>query len=158
MSRRDGDVLPLTAAQREIWLAEQGSRTPIPGYRVGECLAIHGPVDRALFDTALRRVVHEVDALHVTFADDGDDPRQILRESWDWEPAHLDLATESAPRAAALAWMERDLARPLDLTRDPLFGHALIRLSASEYLWYLTYHHIVLDAISSSMVRQRVGE
>ncbi|WP_228123236.1 non-ribosomal peptide synthetase [Streptomyces olivaceus] len=158
LSRRDGDALPLTAAQREIWLAEQSSRTPIAGYRVGECLEIHGPVDRELFETALRRVVDEVDALHVTFADDGEGPRQILRESWDWAPAHLDLGGEPEPRAAALAWMERDLQRPLDLTRDPLFGHALIKASPTEYLWYLNYHHLVLDAISSSMLRQRVGE
>ncbi|WP_328952343.1 amino acid adenylation domain-containing protein (plasmid) [Streptomyces sp. NBC_00184] len=158
MSRRDGDVLPLTAAQREIWLAEQSSRTPIPGYRVGECLEIHGPVDPELFEAALRRVVEEVDALHVTFVDGGEGPRQVLRESWDWAPVHLDLGTEPDPRAAAMDWMKRDLARPLDLGRDPLFGHALIRLSATEFLWYLNYHHVVLDAISSSMVRQRVGE
>ncbi|MFD7829167.1 amino acid adenylation domain-containing protein [Kitasatospora sp. NPDC059803] len=158
MSRRDGDVLALTAAQREIWLAEQRSRTPIPGYRVGECLEIHGPVDPDLFETALRRVVDEVDALHVTFVDGGDGPRQILRETWDWAPAHLDLSGEPAPRAAAMEWMERDLMRPLDLARDPLFGHALVKLSPTEFLWYLNYHHVVLDAISSSMVRQRVGE
>ncbi|MCX5389115.1 non-ribosomal peptide synthase/polyketide synthase [Streptomyces sp. NBC_00094] len=158
MSRRDGDVLPLTAAQREIWLAEQHSRTPIPGYRVGECLEIHGPVDPELFEAALRLVVDEVDALHVTFVDDGEGPRQILRETWDWAPVHLDLGAEPDPRAAAMNWMERDLARPLDLARDPLFGHALIRLSPTEFLWYLNYHHLVLDAISSSMVRQRVGE
>ncbi|WP_416875596.1 non-ribosomal peptide synthase/polyketide synthase [Kitasatospora sp. SC0581] len=158
MSRRDGDVLPLTGAQREIWLAEQRSRTPIPGYRVGECLEIHGPVDAGLFETALRRVVDEVDALHVTFVDDGEGPRQVLRETWDWAPAHLDLSEEPEPRAAALEWMERDLLRPLDLARDPLFGHALVRLSPTEYLWYLNYHHVVLDAISSSMVRGRVGE
>ncbi|WP_405944658.1 non-ribosomal peptide synthase/polyketide synthase [Streptomyces sp. NBC_00932] len=158
MSRRDGDVLPLTAAQREIWLAEQSSRTPIPGYRVGECLEIHGPVDPELFEAALRRVVDEVDALHVTFVDDGEGPRQILRETWDWAPVHLDLGTEPDPRAAAMDWMERDLARPLDLGRDPLFGHALIRLAPTEFLWYLNYHHVVLDAISSSMVRQRVGD
>ncbi|MGW2786856.1 amino acid adenylation domain-containing protein, partial [Streptomyces populi] len=158
MSRRDGGSLPLTAAQREIWLAEQSSRTPIPGYRVGECLEIHGPVDRELFETALRRVVDEVDALHVTFVDDGEGPRQVLRESWDWAPAHLDLSGEPDPRAAALEWMERDLLRPLDLARDPLFGHALIKASPTEYLWYLNYHHVVLDAISSSMLRRRVGE
>ncbi|MGW1467338.1 condensation domain-containing protein, partial [Streptomyces sp. NPDC002308] len=158
MSRRDGDVLSLTAAQREIWLAEQSSRTPIPGYRVGECLEIHGPVDPELFETALRLVVDEVDALHVTFVDDGEGPCQILRETWDWAPAHLDLESEPDPRAAAMRWMERDLARPLNLARDPLFGHALIRLSPTEFLWYLNYHHLVLDAISSSMVRQRVGE
>ncbi|MGX1543794.1 amino acid adenylation domain-containing protein, partial [Streptomyces adustus] len=158
MSRRDGEFLPLTAAQREIWLAEQRSRTPIPGYRVGECLEIHGPVDRELFETALRRVVDEVDALHVTFVDDGEGPRQVVRASWDWAPAHLDLSGEPDPRAAAVAWMERDLLRPLDLARDPLFGHALIEASPTEYLWYLNYHHVVLDAISSSMLRQRVGE
>ncbi|MFD7880229.1 amino acid adenylation domain-containing protein, partial [Streptomyces sp. NPDC059766] len=158
MPRRDGDSLPLTAAQREIWLAEQRSRTPIPGYRVGECLEIHGPVDRELFETALRRVVDEVDALHVTFVDDGEGPRQVVRESWDWAPVHLDLSGEPDPRAAALEWMERDLLRPLDLARDPLFGHALIKASPTEYLWYLNYHHVVLDAISSSMLRQRVGE
>ncbi|MER8101365.1 amino acid adenylation domain-containing protein, partial [Kitasatospora sp. NPDC094016] len=158
MSRRDGDALPLTAAQREIWLAEQSSRTPIPGYRVGECLEIHGPVDRELFETALRQVVDEVDALHVTFVDDGEGPRQVLRESWDWAPAHLDLSGEPDPRAAAEEWMERDLLRPLDLARDPLFGHALIKASPTEFLWYLNYHHVVLDAISSAMLRQRVGE
>ncbi|MFJ3788339.1 non-ribosomal peptide synthase/polyketide synthase [Kitasatospora sp. NPDC090091] len=158
MSRRDGDALPLTAAQREIWLAEQSSRTPIPGYRVGECLEIHGPVDRELFETALRRVVDEVDALHVTFVDDGEGPRQVLRESWDWAPVHLDLSGEPDPRAAAVQWMEQDLLRPLDLARDPLFGHALIEASPTEFLWYLNYHHVVLDAISSSMLRQRVGE
>ncbi|WP_224282082.1 non-ribosomal peptide synthetase, partial [Streptomyces sp. LS1784] len=158
MSRRDGDVLPLTAAQREIWLAEQRSRTPIPGYRVGECLEIHGPVEPALFEAALRRVVDEVDALHVTFVDDGEGPRQVLRATWDWAPAHLDLSGETAPRAAAMEWMERDLMRPLDLARDPLFGHALIRLSPTEFLWYLNYHHVVLDAISSALVRQRVAD
>ncbi|MEU4298932.1 non-ribosomal peptide synthase/polyketide synthase [Kitasatospora aureofaciens] len=158
MSRRDGDVLPLTAAQREIWLAEQRSRTPIPGYRVGECVEIHGPVDPELFERALHRVVDEVDALHVTFVDEGDGPCQILRATWDWAPAHLDLSGEPVPREAAVEWMRRDLMRPLDLARDPLFGHALVRLSATEYLWYLNYHHVVLDAISSSMVRQRVGE
>ncbi|MFF3195077.1 non-ribosomal peptide synthase/polyketide synthase [Streptomyces misionensis] len=158
MSRRDGDALPLTAAQREIWLAEQSARTPLTGYRVGECLEIHGPVDRELFETALRQVVDEIDALHVTFTDDGDGPRQILRENWDWAPAHLDLSAEPNPRAEAVRWMERDLLRPLDLARDPLFGHALIKASPTEYLWYLNYHHLVLDAISSSMLRQRVGE
>ncbi|MFJ9852283.1 non-ribosomal peptide synthase/polyketide synthase [Streptomyces sp. NPDC101150] len=158
MSRRDGDVLPLTAAQREIWLAEQRSRTAIPGYRVGECLEIHGPVDPELFETALRRVIDEVDALHVSFVDEGEGPRQVLRETWDWAPAHLDLSGEPTPRAAAMEWMERDLMRPLDLARDPLFGHALIRLSPTDFLWYLNYHHVVLDALSSSLVRQRVGE
>ncbi|WP_344641637.1 condensation domain-containing protein, partial [Kitasatospora cystarginea] len=158
MSRREGDALPLTAAQREIWLAEQRSRTVIPGYRIGEYLEIHGPVDPELFDTALRRVVGEVDALHVSFVDDGEGPCQLVHETVDWAPTHLDLSGEPEPRTAALEWMARDQTRPLDLARDPLFSHALIKLSPSHFLWYQNYHHLVMDGFGYALVRQRLAE
>ncbi|MFE7593352.1 amino acid adenylation domain-containing protein, partial [Kitasatospora sp. NPDC057512] len=157
MSRRDGDALPLTAAQREIWLAEQRARTAIPAYRIGEYLEIHGPVDPGLFEDALRRVVEETEALHVSFVEEGDGPRQVLREARDWAPAHLDLEGEPDPLAAALEWMAEDRLRPLDLARDPLFGHALIRLSPTRHLWYHTYHHLVMDGYGYALVRQRVA-
>ncbi|MEV7022837.1 amino acid adenylation domain-containing protein, partial [Kitasatospora sp. NPDC093558] len=160
MSRRDGDSLPLTAAQREIWLAEQRSRTVIGGYRIGEYLEIHGPVDAERFEAAVRRVVGEVDALHVGFVEDGDGPRQVVREARDRDgaPAFVDLSAEPAPLAAARAWMEEDRIRPLDLGRDPLFSLALIRLSPTRHLWYQSYHHLVMDGYGYALVRQRVAQ
>ncbi|MFF8594381.1 non-ribosomal peptide synthase/polyketide synthase [Streptomyces sp. NPDC015220] len=156
MSRHDGDSLPLTAAQREIWLAEQRAGTALDTYRIGDYLEVRGPVDAALFETALRRVVDEIDALHVSFVDDGQQPRQIVREAWDWAPRLLDLSAEPDPRAAALAWMARDRMRPLDLARDPLFGFALISLSPTHHLVYQTYHHLVMDGFGLSLVRRRL--
>ncbi|MFD9605198.1 amino acid adenylation domain-containing protein, partial [Streptomyces sp. NPDC059970] len=156
MSRRDGDSFPLTAAQREIWLAEQRARTALDAYRIGEYLEVHGPVDAELVETALRRVVDEIDALHVTFVHDGQEPRQVVRAAWDWEPTRLDLSSEPEPRAAALAWMARDRMRPLDLTRDPLFSFALISLSPVHHLLYQNHHHLVMDGFGLSLVRRRV--
>ncbi|MGW1658030.1 amino acid adenylation domain-containing protein, partial [Streptomyces atratus] len=156
MSRRDGDSFPLTAAQREIWLAEQRTRTALDAYRIGEYLEVHGPVDAELVETALRRVVDEIDALHVTFVHDGQEPRQVVRAAWDWEPTRLDLSSEPDPRAAALAWMARDRMRPLDLTRDPLFSFALISLSPVHHLLYQNHHHLVMDGFGLSLVRRRV--
>ncbi|MFE5096524.1 non-ribosomal peptide synthase/polyketide synthase, partial [Streptomyces sp. NPDC056638] len=156
MSRRDGDSFPLTAAQREIWLAEQRARTALDAYRIGEYLEVHGPVDAELVETALRRVVDEIDALHVTFVHDGQEPRQVVRAAWDWEPTRLDLSSEPDPRAAALAWMARDRMRPLDLTRDPLFSFALISLSPVHHLLYQNHHHLVMDGFGLSLVRRRV--
>ncbi|MFK0112654.1 condensation domain-containing protein, partial [Streptomyces sp. NPDC091217] len=158
MSRRDGDSLPLTAAQREIWLAEQRSRSAIPGYRIGEYLEIHGPVDAEQFEAAVRQVVGEVDALHVSFVEDGDGPRQVVRGSWDWAPVFLDLSAEPAPLAAARAWMDEDRFRPLDLGRDPLFSLALIRLSPTRHLCYQSYHHLVMDGYGYGLVRQRLAQ
>ncbi len=156
MSRRDGDTLPLTAAQREIWLAEQRAGTGLDAYRVGDYLEIHGPVDAALAEAALRRVVDETDALHVSFTDDGDEPRQVVRATWDWRPRLLDLGSEPDPRAAALAWMAQDRTRPLDLARDPLFSLALISLSPTRHLLYQSYHHLVMDGFGLSLVRRRL--
>ncbi|WP_413754280.1 non-ribosomal peptide synthase/polyketide synthase [Streptomyces sp. R-74717] len=155
MSRRDGDALPLTAAQREIWLAEQRAGTALDAYRIGDCLEVHGPVDARLFETAVRRVVDEIDALHVSFVDDGQEPLQVVRGAWDWEPRLLDLSSEPDPRAAALAWMARDRMRPLDLSRDPLFSFALISLSPAHHLLYQNHHHLVMDGFGLSLVRRR---
>ncbi|MBV2155097.1 non-ribosomal peptide synthetase, partial [Kitasatospora sp. SUK 42] len=157
MSRRDGDVLPLTAAQREIWLAEQRARTALDIYRIGDYLEVHGPVDAELFATVLRRVVEEIDSLHVSFVDDGQGVRQVVRAAWDWEPALLDLSAEPDPRAAALAWMAQDRKRPLDLARDPLFSLALLSLSPTCHIVYQNYHHLVMDGFGQSLVRRRMA-
>ncbi|MFB7455143.1 non-ribosomal peptide synthase/polyketide synthase [Streptomyces sp. NPDC056188] len=158
MSRRDGAALPLTAAQRELWLAEQASIGVIPAYRIGEYLEIHGPVDGTLFEAALRQVVDEVDALHVRFADSAGSPTQVLRATTDWRLPHVDLSHEASPRAAALAWIAADRARPLDLTRDPLFSYALFRLAPDRFLWYQGYHHLVMDGYGYSLVARRLAE
>ncbi|MFD8804341.1 amino acid adenylation domain-containing protein, partial [Streptomyces sp. NPDC059597] len=156
MSRRDGDTLPLTAAQREIWLAEQRARTALDAYRIGDCLEVHGPVDAQVFTDAMRRVVDEIDALHVNFVDDGQEPLQVVREAWDWEPHLLDLSAETDPLAAARAWMAQNRMRSLDLSRDPLFSFALIRLAPAHHLVYQNHHHLVMDGFGLSLVRRRL--
>ncbi|MFJ3310951.1 non-ribosomal peptide synthase/polyketide synthase, partial [Streptomyces sp. NPDC086549] len=158
MPRRDGAALPLTAAQREIWLAEQAASAVIPGYRIGECLEIHGPVDVALFEAALHQVVDETDALHVRFTEGEDGPSQILRATTDWGLTFLDVSGETSPHAAVLGWIAADRARPLDLARDPLFSHALFQLAPDRFLWYHGYHHIVMDGYGFSLVVRRLAE
>ncbi|MFF1792425.1 amino acid adenylation domain-containing protein, partial [Kitasatospora sp. NPDC058243] len=158
MSRRDGDTLPLTAAQREIWLAEQRARTAIPAYRIGDYLEIHGPVDPDLFATALRRVVDEVDALHVRFVDGAEGPHQVVRAHTRWQPAQVDVSGEAAPLAAAREWMDRDRRRPLDLARDPLFRYALITLAPDRCVFYQSYHHLVMDGFGYAVVGRRVAQ
>ncbi|WP_143064550.1 non-ribosomal peptide synthetase, partial [Streptomyces colonosanans] len=158
MSRRDGAALPLTAAQREIWLAEQASNGVIPAYRIGEYLEIHGPVDGAVFEAALHQVVDEIDALHVRFAEDADGPTQVLRATTDRLLPYLDFSRETSPRAAALTWIAADRARPLDLARDPLFSYALFKLAPDHYIWYQGYHHLVMDGYGYSLVARRLAE
>jgi pristinamycin I synthase-2 len=149
-------ALPLSAAQREIWFAEQRLSAGSV-YRVAEYVEILGPLDPALFEAALRQVVEEADALHVRFAETPDGPEQVVERFANWPMHHLDVSGEPDPEAAAQALMSADLVRPADLTRGPLFSYALIRTGPERFLWYEGYHHIVIDAYGSWLIARRVA-
>ncbi|MFC9502177.1 amino acid adenylation domain-containing protein [Streptomyces sp. NPDC057002] len=149
---------PLLPAQEGIWTGQQLDADS-PAYNTAEYAHIHGPMDTSAFDAALHHVVAETEALNVAFvADDQGRPWQIDAPATGWRPHMADLTTEPDPHAAALAWMDQDMARPVDLTRGPLFGHALLRIDQEEYLWYHRVHHIALDGFGLSLVARRVAQ
>ncbi|MFC4500800.1 MULTISPECIES: amino acid adenylation domain-containing protein [Streptomyces] len=149
---------PLLAAQEGIWTGQRLDPDS-PAYNTAEYAHIHGPVDPAVLDAALHHVVAETEALNVAYAvDDEDRPWETPAPAGDWRLHTTDLTDEPDPHTAALAWMDADLARPVDLTRGPLFGHALLRIAPREYLWYHRVHHIALDGFGLALVARRVAE
>ncbi|GAX58148.1 non-ribosomal peptide synthetase [Streptomyces olivochromogenes] len=149
---------PLLAGQEGIWTGQQLDPDS-PAYNTAEYVLIEGPVDTAVFDEALHHVVAETEALNVAFVvDDQGRPWQAAAPVGDWRLHTEDLTTEPAPHAAALAWMTEDMARPVDLARGPVFGHALLRTAPEQYLWYHRVHHIALDGFGLSLVARRVAQ
>ncbi|HEY1011955.1 MAG TPA: condensation domain-containing protein, partial [Herpetosiphonaceae bacterium] len=147
--------LPLTAAQRGIWLGQQlDPASPI--YNTGECLELAGPLDDAAFEGALRQAVAEAEALRVRFLPGADGPEQAPADD-DWPLHRLDFGGLPAPRAAAEDWMRSVLAQPADLERGPLFVQALIRLAPDRHLWYQQIHHAVTDGFGCSLIQRRVA-
>jgi nonribosomal peptide synthetase DhbF len=128
-----GEALPLTAAQLGIWFAQKLDPQS-SAYNIGEYLDIQGPVDPDVFERALGIVVREAETLGVHFVEQSGEPRQILGT-----PAvallKLDYTGKTEPVSAAEAWMLTNLARPVDLTRGPLFQFALIKISEARWLW-----------------------
>jgi len=152
LSDRDGVALPLSVAQREIWFAEQRLNTVNRVYKTGGYVEIYGLVDPVLFEVALRRVVGEVDALHVRFVEGSDGPRQIVEPLSEWLMPVIDVSEEPDPNTAAQAWMGADVARPMDLARDQLFSYALIKLRPDWFFWYQGDHHIVMGRFGFSLI------
>ncbi|MFD7412521.1 amino acid adenylation domain-containing protein [Kitasatospora purpeofusca] len=156
--------VPLLATQAAIWYA-QALDPDSPVYNTGDAVEITGPLDAALFESALRRTVDEADALSaVVVAEDPDTedadpaPRQRLAPGRPWTLHHLDLRAEADPEAAAEAWMRADLARPVDLAEGPLFTQALIRLAEDRHWWYQRVHHLAVDAYALTLLTGRVAE
>ena len=148
-------VLPLTAAQCEVWLAQQLDPTS-PAYNIGEYIEIHGSLDIALFERALRQVIDEAEALQVQVTGEG--TTQTLGTPPSWSLPVFDLSAEPDARGTAEAWMRSDIARPADLTCGPLFGFALFKASRQRFFWYARYHHILMDGYSMWLIARRLSD
>ncbi|MGW7428025.1 amino acid adenylation domain-containing protein [Streptomyces sp. NPDC054861] len=150
--------LPLLAAQREIWFAEQRLSDGNSVYQVGEYVDVQGEFDTEIFERALRSVVADLDTVHSRFRQDRGRVTQTIDQDRPWELRAVDLSGAGDLQAEADAWMRRELSRPTDLTDGPLFRFALLRLGPERHLWYQNYHHIAMDAYGSSLVSRRVAE
>ncbi|MGW1991933.1 amino acid adenylation domain-containing protein [Embleya sp. NPDC001921] len=157
---REGAVsrtLPLTSAQREFWLAEQRSPGGGAAYRVAECVEIHGPVDAALFEAALRQTVSETEAVGARVIEGEDGPVQVVDAGPDLSLPCVDLSRDACPEAAAREWMTADMDTPMDVSRGPLFRFALLRLGTDRWWWYGSSHHLVMDGFGFALVARRVA-
>lgn len=129
-----------------------------PQQRIGEYLEIHGPIDNSVFEAAMRRTIAEASPFHARFTVEAGVPWQVLDLAADWSFPVLDVSGEADPLAAAEAWMRADLARPMDLTRGPLFSYALFTLGPERSVWYLSAHHVIADGHTGALIAQRVAE
>ncbi|MFT2019869.1 amino acid adenylation domain-containing protein [Streptomyces sp. 796.1] len=149
--------LPLSNGQNEIWFSQQLDPESTQ-FRIGEYVEIHGPIDPRLMESAIRQAVAEAEPLNSRFGDEGGVPWQVCEPLTEWDFPVLDVSAEADPDAAAEEWMRADLARVLDLTRDPLFRYALFKLGPERFAWYQGLHHIVTDAAGGALVARRTAE
>ena len=148
-----GERLPLSAAQRRLWLAWQldpaGAAYSIPGG-----LSLRGEVDEQAVRTTLERLVARHDGLRSRFfeADGQVWQRSESASTYGWQ--QLDLRSLPAvDRERALRQRRDAEARePFDLTRGPLLRASLIRQEDEVWQLWLTLHHIAADGWSLNLL------
>ncbi|CAL9643563.1 Dimodular nonribosomal peptide synthase [Streptomyces sp. enrichment culture] len=158
MSLQEDARRPLSGAQEGLWYA--GRLAPdSAAYNTAEAVEVHGPLDTALFETALRRVVAEADTFALRFADTDDGPRcHPAPDADDWPLHRVDVSGAGDPEAAAWEHVRADLATPVDLEKGPLFAHTLLTLASDRHLWLLRAHHLLLDGYSYKLLGRRLAD
>lgn len=148
---------PLSAAQLGVWYAVK-SGTPVSAGNISQYTKIFGAIDPGLFETALRHVVVETEVLRVQFVERDDVPGQLIEQAADWSMTYHDLSSEADPVAAAEAWMHTEGRRPIDLCHGPFFAFALFKAAPEEFLWYVRYHHLMMDGFGAQLIARRVAD
>lgn len=142
---------PLTAAQREVWLAQQ-LLGPVP-LTVAQYVDLSGPLDLELYQRAARAAALELGA-YVRFTTVDGEPGQQLDHSIEDRIVVRDHSAEPDPYAAAMAWMRADQCAPFDLTVDPPIVTTVLRLGPTHHLLYTRAHHVALDGYGALRMQQ----
>jgi hypothetical protein len=149
--------LPLSAAQLGIWYAIKAG-TSASAFSIAEYTRIFGSVDKALFETALRQLISEVEVLRLRFFESDGAVRQRVAEPDEWRLSYFDVTQEADPLRSAETWMQADAAQPVSVEQWPLFGFALFKLRTNEFLWFFRSHHLTMDGYSGQVVTRRLAE
>ena len=146
----------LSTAQLGVWFAQHADPDS-PVYKVTGYVDITGPLNADRFRAALRQAVSEAEGLRARFGTDNGVPWQCFDDVPDDVCPVLDLTAEADPFTSADAWMRQWPAVTMDSTAAPLFRFALLRLSDDRSLWFMDYHHLVIDGAGVDILLGRLA-
>lgn len=148
---------PSTEAQREVWVASQMSTEASCAYIESVSLELAGPLDPALMERTIRKLVERHEGLRSVISADG--MRVIVQEALDVPLTNLDLSGRDEPtrQRELQALADRDMTTPFDLLHGPLFRVHLIKTGADSHLLRLSGHHVVVDGWSLGIIMADVS-
>ncbi len=138
-------TIPLTAPQKEIWMAAQLGDAASGVFTESISLSFGGPLDVGALEGALNEVVARHDALRLRFSASGEAAEVMPR-------LRLSLTAEDTDEAGLDAMIAADARQPFDLIEGPLIRARLARLDPVRHVLNLTTHHIVCDGWSTYLI------
>lgn len=149
----DGDVFDLSAAQSELWLAQQIHPT-VP-FSIAQYTDLRGPIDLGLLQQCTERAARELQSPLVRVALQGAQPRQYLDHDQPAKFDRIDLSDHDDPAHAADVWMAHDHQRAVDMTGPDLNRAVVFTLGPNRHRCYGRSHHIAIDGYGAGQLLAR---
>jgi amino acid adenylation domain-containing protein len=150
-THRNG-ALPLAYAQERLWILDQLESGNV-AYNMPGAIRIRGELSSSVLERVLGEIVRRHEILRTRFEAAKDGPVQVIEPDFALEVGWEDLEESGDDREAKLKHLlEREAAYKFDLKRGPLIRATLVRLTASEHVLLLTFHHIVFDGWSTGVL------
>ncbi|WP_219910906.1 non-ribosomal peptide synthetase/type I polyketide synthase [Saccharothrix carnea] len=142
--------LPLSPAQRRIWLLEQ-MFPDSSSYHEPKAIRFDGPLDVSALVGALGRAVNRHPELRTTFGDVAGEPHRLVLPEIDVDCPVLDF-TGYDEQDALRSVLDTEGKRVFVLSEGPLILARLLRLGPERHLLFLLVHHIVFDSSSTAVL------
>ncbi|WP_437089366.1 amino acid adenylation domain-containing protein [Streptomyces sp. enrichment culture] len=133
--------VPLSAAQRRLWLVERLTGTGA-AYHFPLVFRLRGTLDVDALRAALRDVTARHEALRTRFAEEDGEPYQYVVPAAEAEPEFLVTDVDEEETAARITAAQR---RPFDLSAGLPVRAEVLRLAPDDHVVALVLHHITTD-------------
>jgi surfactin family lipopeptide synthetase A len=146
--------VPVSFGQQQVWLHAQ-MQSDIPFYNESMTVYRDGPLDCAVLERCLIEIVRRHEIWRTTFEVVGDEPVQVAHPAPDTFPlrrSDLSALPEAEREREALRLATADLRKPFDLKTGPLLRALLVTTDEKSHCLYLTFHHLVFDAVTAYWV------
>jgi len=150
-------TVPITEAQREIWLSDQMGKDASCAFIESMTLMLKGKLDVAALRQAIQSSVERHEALRMTFSQDGDTLSIMKAHLLDVPLVDLSELGEEERNQKYEEILRDEMETQFDLLRGPLFRARIIKISAEEHRLILSAHHIVCDGWSWSVFVPDMG-
>lgn len=142
-------MAPLSLEQEQLWMYSRQAPGAVP-YNEVAALVKDGALDVDALREAFNQLVARHDIWHTVFRVNDAVPSQLVVPPVEHELPVLDLSgfAPDERRAALVAAIGEEAARPYDLENGPLLRPRLVRLAADSHRLYLCLHYLVFDGVS----------
>ncbi|MDQ1592562.1 MAG: hypothetical protein QOG71_3189, partial [Pyrinomonadaceae bacterium] len=160
---------PLSFAQQRLWFIDQ-LEPGNPAYNSPRVVRLEGELDHTALVAALTEIVRRHEVLRTSFPTVDGAPVQLVHAAQALNVPVVDVehlagggdaqgtARDTSVRErAARAVVEREAARPFDLSAGPVVRALLVRLSQEEHVLVVVLHHIVSDGWSAGVLVREFG-
>ncbi len=151
-------TLPLTASQREVWLAAQMGDGASCALNESISVDLRGPLDVAALESALQSLPLRHDALRTTFSYDGE--TQTVHPQITFDVQILDFSTglPTDNEAAFAGLLEQEARTSFDLEHGPVARAQIVRRDTEWHTLVFTAHHLVCDGWSAGVLIVELGQ
>ena len=120
---------------------------------------LSGSIQERLLHKAIQLCVARHDALRIRIITDGiEKARQVILKDIEVEYQSIDITKKEDPEKSFIRLCKEDIDRGFELSKENLFRTKYVKTGKEQGKLILTFHHIILDGWSQSIIFDSIRE
>ncbi|KMQ51460.1 multi-domain non-ribosomal peptide synthetase [Chitinispirillum alkaliphilum] len=138
---------PVSDQQRQLWfLCNLAPDTAV--YNIPLAFRIKGPLDYAALEKSIAQLIRQHESLRTVFVLDSKGLRQNISSDLQIKQEYVDLSAIADQDRKLTNVINQFCTKPFILDKGPLVRFGLVKLTISDHIFLLSFHHSIMDHAS----------